>query len=170
MSTASIQMPQGFSKALFTFTGVNNRATGKLIKKHSTFDQFKMVNTMVHLDACSNCDLGLCACDRNTFFIYETTKPTVQETGCGINSYYKFQNHSVLFLNPSYFLDVMTADSNSLRTEGFEVPPWQGMPWMRLPEGQVEEEGNEQWQPRSATGTAVLEKGKHSLEILNSVC
>ena len=69
MSMASIQMPQGFSKALFTFTGVSNRATGKLIKKYSTFDQFIIVNTMVHLDACSNCDLGLCACDRNIFHI-----------------------------------------------------------------------------------------------------
>ena len=56
------------------------------------------------------------------FFIYETIKHTVQETGHGINSYYRFQNHTVLLLYPSYFLDVMTTDSNSLHTEGFKVP------------------------------------------------
>lgn len=95
---ASIQMPQEFSKALFTFTGVNNRATGKLIKKYSTFDQFKIDNTMVHLDAYSNCDLGLCACHRNIFHIRDN-KTYSSETGHGINSYYRFQNHTVLAIS-----------------------------------------------------------------------
>lgn len=91
---------------------------GKLIKKYYIFDQFKIINTMVHLDACSNCYLVWVFVTEITYF------SDMRQQNMQCRKYDVVVNMGSLTLQMYY---LRTVTDESLCTEkGFMVQTWQG--------------------------------------------